>query len=123
MFGYRAVLGAFCAIWMAPALGDTGYDYTVTPLANGAFEITPARAAGPSVYWCAAADHARTRLQASGSAPLFVLAGATGRAARFSLSPPPGGPVQSFDLSISTPGNSLSVAAALQYCFNVSINE
>ena len=107
----------------APLHAINVFDYSVSAAPGNGFDITPLHASAPSDYWCAAADHALNELNASGTTRVYVLAGATGRSERFSLTPPPSGPVQSVTLSLDLPGNNLSAAAAFQYCYNVDIKE
>ena len=107
----------------AGAQADTGYDFTVATAPDGAFDITPKIPGGDTVFWCAASEHARRALGASGSDRIYAFGRTALRTARFSLTAPASGPVQTFTLSLDEVGNNLSVAAAFQYCLNETINE
>lgn len=120
---HRLVSVALVCGLAAPLHAINVFDYSVTPAPGNAYDITPLLASSDSDYWCAAADHALNELNASGSTRVYALAGASGRAERFSLTPPATGPVQSIGLSLDLPGNNLSAAAAFQYCYNVDIKE
>lgn len=89
-------------------------------LPDGTIEAVP-NFSEDQLYWCGASEAARQ--VASGTDRLYVIdapgpsqsvPGAIG--ARFSLTPPPGGPVSSFTNSVEVIGNTMTVAQAAQTC-------
>lgn len=118
-FGLALALGL---LW-TPVKADIGFDYSVAAGSDGTFDITLKRAGGDTAFWCAASEHARRELGASGSDRVYTWGRTATRGAKFSLKAPASGPVQSFTVSLDEVGNNLSVAAAYQYCLNVTINE
>lgn len=121
----RKYLGLAFALGLSwvPAKADTGFDYSVVAGPDGTFDITLKRAGGDTAFWCAASEHARRELGASGSDRVYTWGRTATRATRFSLKAPASGSVQSFTVSLDQVGNNLSVASAYQYCLNVTIAE
>ncbi|MEO0389395.1 MAG: hypothetical protein AAF218_00495 [Pseudomonadota bacterium] len=99
---------------------------TVNPLPSGQFEVIEGGEHGARSIWCAAADYAQTRLGASGVNRLVVAAPrgnaqtAPGRkGVAFTLAPrDTGASVSILGTSIRTPGASLRVAHADQFCYD-----
>lgn len=104
------------------ASASSGTDYSVAAGPDGTFDVTAERSGGDDVYWCGASEYARRELGASSSDRIYAWGRTGNRTARFSLQAPASGPVQSFSVSLDEVGNNLSVAAAYQYCLNVSIS-
>lgn len=128
-------MALFLALLAAPALGFTaqnGHRVAALPQAD-AFEVVPARAAGPRDYFCAAADYGRQVLGLPPTARIAVLRGPHApqvlpgrRAVSFSTQVPPDGrrPGQGnrYAVSISEPGYNMAVFDALAFC-EVDIDE
>ncbi len=99
--------------------------HEVSQLSGGVFEVVARPGSGAADYWCGAGDYALSVLRTSATQKVYLWA-ARGpsvsrpgaKAVQFSLSVPPSGPApQSYSLSVKAVGDSLTAAAARQYCF------
>lgn len=98
--------------------------------APGAMEVLWKQRTGPTDFWCAAGDFARSRLGASLTDRVYLLRGsgqsqlvANRRATAFTIVPEPGfenaprgGQGGAISLSVTEPGYSLTVAHARAFC-------
>jgi hypothetical protein len=99
----------------------------VTPQADGSFSVYSPRSGSAQYYWCGAGDYVIRRTGAASNARIYLVEGrsraSSGRTTvTFSLTPPPGvsasGARNPLSLSVKNPGDSLSAAAAVQYCYS-----
>lgn len=98
----------------------------VIPVAGDRFEVINRASSRAQDYWCAAGDYAIAQLRKPAGQRIYIWAGVgpsqttKGRkAVQFSLSVPPSGPApQSLSLSVKAVGDSLTAAAAQQYCYD-----
>lgn len=125
----RLALSFALTLLSTPALAFTaqnGHRVAALPQAD-AFEVVPSRAAGPTDYFCAAADYARQVLGLAVNARIAVLQGPHApqvlpgrRAVSFSTQVPPDGrrPGQGnrYAVTISEPGYNMTVFHALVFC-------
>lgn len=103
----------------------------VAPLSRTVFEVVGQAGSGPREYWCGAGDYAIAQLGVSATTPVYLWAAygpsqsQPGRkAVQFALSVPPGGAAPpSYSLSIRNVGDSLTAAAARQYCYGNRFEE
>ena len=97
----------------------------VADIGNSTFEVVARLGTGPKSYWCAAAQYARYSGATSGDR-IFLVQGPgpsatlpNRTAVRFTTNPDAAGvaPLEpQSSLSVTAPGDNLSVAVAQQYC-------
>ncbi len=121
------VCAAFVATLPFSAFASAASGYaTAANVGNATFEIVPVPGrTGARSYWCAAGEYAFAQ-GARANARIYLVSGRQpstsqpGReAVRFTLSPEAAGvtPISpQLSLSVSVPGDNLSVAAAREYC-------
>ena len=125
-FGLALVL----AIATAPAgafAWRTWLGYEVYPVSEQVWEVLNEPGAGPRQYWCATGEWARRVLNVPVVTRIYIHRGlgpsdiAPGRSGvQFSLEPPPGADTStSYSLSIRRPGENISAAQALDYCYGL----
>lgn len=123
---------ASLAVAIAIALPTAGQAFTadkrvkVNAIGNSTFEVVASGGTGNKLYWCAAAQYARS-IGVNGSNRIYLVMGpkqsqtlAGRRAVHFTTNPSAAGitPVEpQSGLSVSVPGDNLSVASAGQYCY------
>lgn len=99
--------------------------HEVNQISDGVFEVVSRPGSGAADFWCGAGDYATAVLRVSATQRVYLWAarGASvsrpgAKAVQFSLSVPPSGPApQSYSLSVKAVGDSLTAAAARQYCY------
>lgn len=109
----------WAAAWRAINLHE------VLPVSDGVFEVVNRVGSGAADYWCAAGDYARQVIGTAATQRIYIwhaigpsVTRPGKKAVQFSLSPPPGDPVSpGYSLSVKATGDSLTSAAARQYCF------
>ncbi|MFV0515723.1 MAG: hypothetical protein ACK5MY_19085 [Jhaorihella sp.] len=98
----------------------------VVPVTAERFEVINRASSRAQDYWCGAGDFAIAGLRSAATQRIYVYApvgpsqtNPGARAVQFSLVPPPSGPApQTYSLSVKTAGDSLTAAAARQYCYD-----
>lgn len=97
----------------------------VVQVTSTEFEVIGRVATGAADYWCSAGDFVIAGLGRSSSSRVYIwkaigpsTVAANAKAVTFSLNEPPSGPApQSYSLSVKAVGDSMSAAAAQQYCY------
>ncbi|MCB1364963.1 MAG: hypothetical protein KDK02_12635 [Rhodobacteraceae bacterium] len=98
----------------------------VIPVSADRFEVINRASSRAPDYWCGAGDYAIAGLRTAATQRVYIhtpvgpsQTSPGARAVQFSLSPPPSGPApQTYSLSVKTVGDSLTAAAARQYCYD-----
>ncbi len=120
---FAALLGLtpeWAGAWRARNLHE------VVPVSETVFEVVGRPGSGPAEYWCGAGDYVRHALSQSATQRVFIwraIGPSTVRSGRkavqFSMAAPDSVSVPPrYSLSMKAVGDSLSAAAAFQYCFD-----
>lgn len=98
--------------------------HEVVPISKGVFAVLNENSSGAADYWCAAGDYTRRQLRIPSAQKIYIWRGIGPsethpgkKSVQFSLTPPEkSDPSPGYSLSVKAVGDSLTSAAAYQYC-------
>lgn len=98
-----------------------GFKTTVTPKANGVYEVSASGTSAPVAYWCGIGDFAIRTLRTKATQRIYIVrAYEKGvRTVQFSLTPPEGvDTTPGYSITVKRVGENMSAGSAQGYCWD-----